>query len=75
MLQNLPNFWNKKIQIVFLFLILSNFGFLTVDAWSMLIVDIDCKKSQVALKMKNEKKTMYLGFSYSKNMANFEAFR
>ena len=30
-LQNLPYFWNKKIQVVFLFCISSNSGFVTVN--------------------------------------------
>ena len=49
--QNLPYFWNKKTQTVFFsFFILSNFGFVTVDA--LIYVDIDqdihCYKSKVA---------------------------
>ena len=70
-LQNLPFFWNMKTQIVF-----SQFwvtGFLAVEALVYVNIDrgIHCNKSKVA---RNEKRKKLFGFSYSKNMANFEAF-
>ena len=57
-LQNLPYFWNMKIQIGFFF---SNFGFVTNGCPG---------QSKVA---QNDKKNF--SKSYSKKMANFEAFR
>ena len=67
MLQNLPYFWNKKNQIVFcLFFISSYFGFVTVN-----IDQTNCNQLKLA---RNETKKELFRFSYSKNMANFEAF-
>ena len=60
-LQILLYFWNEKTQIVSFF-ILSNFGFVTVDALVY-----------VAQNEKQTKKNLFW-FSYSKNVAYFEAF-
>ena len=60
-IQNLSYFWNKKTQIFFSFIILSNFGFVLVDILVYINKDqgINCYKSNVA---QNEKKIF--GFSY-----------
>ena len=47
MLQNLPYFWNKKIQIVFF--ISSNFGFLEVDV----VLEIKKEKKTIPKNMAN----------------------
>ena len=73
MLQNLLYFWNKKIHVVF-------FVFHFVQLW---VLPSECPglcqhrpghsegKTQSCTKWKTKK---LHGFSYSKNMANFEAF-
>ena len=74
-LQNMLYFWNKKTQQFYSFLILSIFGFLTMDAlpaWSLCNVHA-LLQIQNCSKWKTEKKL--LEFSYSRNMANFEVFR
>ena len=48
-LQILPYFWNKKTDMIFLFLISSNFGFLSVDALSL------CRQKPRHLLVKNAK--------------------
>ena len=73
MLQNLPYFWNKKIHVVFLFFISCNFESYLMNA--LVYVDIDQGIQKVKLKVaRNEKQKKLHGFSYFKNIANFEAF-
>ena len=65
-LQNLPYLWNKKTQIVYyVFHILATLDFFKVNA----LVYVDRNPNPNLLEMKNP-----FGFSYSKNMANFEVF-
>ena len=60
----------RKPKQIFSFFILSYFGFVTADALVYVNIEqgIHCNTSKVA---QNEK---LFGFSYSKNMANIEAF-
>ena len=61
-IQNLSYFWNKKTQIFFSFIILSNFGFVLVDILVYINIDqdINCYKSNVA---QNEKKNIWVFLS------------
>ena len=73
MLQNVPYLWKKKTHVVFF--ILSNFEFYLTNA--LFYVDIDKDQGIYKVKLKvalNEKQKKLHGFSFSINMANFEAF-
>ena len=61
----------RNPKYIFLFFILSNFGFVTVDALVYLNFRAVTVINPKLLKMK--KKKIFV-FSYSKNMTNFEAF-
>ena len=69
MLQNLLCLWKKKTHVVFFVLHLEQLSF------ALVYVDIDQGihkgKMKVAL---NEKRNKLHGFSFSINIANFEAF-
>ena len=73
MLPNQLYFWNKKTQIGFFFHFDQHLNLLK---WMALFyVDLDhgihCNRCKVA---RNENMNKKIGFSYSKNMANFEIF-
>ena len=69
MLQNLPYFWNTKTH-VFFFL----FSFHATLLFSLMnaLVYVNMGKNKLA-RIENRKNNLH-GFSYFKNMANFEAF-
>ena len=79
-LQNLQYFWNKKTQILFSFSFLQQLWicnsrcpevYVNIELEWVIEQEIHCYKSNVA---RNEKQQKDIGFSYSKNVANFEAF-
>ena len=72
-LQNLLYFWKKKTHVVFSFFIVSNFKFYLMNA--LVYINIDRGIHKVKLKVAhNEKRKKLHGFSFSINVANFEAF-
>ena len=73
MLQNLVCLWKKKTHVVFLLFILSNFQFPLMNARVYVDIDQGIHKGKIKVAL-NEKRKKLPGFSFSINIANFEAF-